>query len=337
MTRSTVTHAGGRDGVFHEGELAAQRATGERALAERNARMMAGAVPPAPAAFLAQQRMLVLASADEAGAMWASLVFGEAGFASAAGGETVTIDRTRCQIAPADALLGNLRVGGMLGLLAIELGSRRRYRVNGWVAALDDERIDLAVHEAFVNCPKYIQRRHLREIDTPSPERTLVASGTFLDSEREARIRRADTMFVASRHPGRGADASHRGGAQGFLQVRDERTIRIPEYAGNGLYNTLGNLLVSDRAGLAIVDFDDGRVIQLTGSATVVLNAPPEAHERATGDPGKSPKGGAPGLAGAATGRYWDFQVARWTELALPRTFRWELIDRSPFNPRPAM
>jgi hypothetical protein len=146
----------------------------------------------------------------------------------------------------------------------------------------------------------------------------------LLDLERQARIRRADTMFVASRHPHRGADASHRGGEPGFLELRDERTIRIPDYAGNGLYNTLGNLVVSSGAGLSIVDFEGGRVIQLIGSATVVLGAP--------GDSGESAQSASP-ASSAATGRYWDFVVSRWTELALPKTFRWELIDRSAFNP----
>jgi predicted pyridoxine 5'-phosphate oxidase superfamily flavin-nucleotide-binding protein len=290
-------------GFFHEGELFVQKTTGERAIAQRNSRMMSSAVPPSPAAFLAQQRMLVVASVDHAGALWASLIFGPAGFASAEG-EVVSIDRARAQIAADDAVLGNLQVGAMLGILAIELGSRRRYRINGFVSESSNEKVELGVREAYVNCPKYIQRRHLRELDEPAVAGAVTARGTDLDAERRALIRRADTMFVASRHPTRGADASHRGGAPGFLELRDERTLRVPEYAGNGLYNTLGNLVVSNQAGLAVVDFEGGRVLQLTGSATVVLE-----------------------------GRYWDFVVARWTELALPKSFRWELLDRSPFNP----
>ncbi|HXK17594.1 MAG TPA: pyridoxamine 5'-phosphate oxidase family protein [Polyangiaceae bacterium] len=314
----------GPDGAFHEGELAVQEATGERAIAERNSRMMSSTVAASPAAFLAQQRMLVVASADAAGAMWASLLFGEQGFAGSSG-EHVTLDLERAQIAPEDALLQNLRAGAALGLLAIELGSRRRYRTNGFVSTLTATRVELAVREAYVNCPKYIQRRKLHESDAPPAPSAPVARGTLLDRERVARIGRADTLFVASQHPGRGADASHRGGEPGFLEVLDARTLRVPEYAGNGLYNTLGNFVVSNSAGLAIVDFDDGRVIQLTGTASVVLDP------RAAGVLGGS--GGPESADSNATGRYWDFSVTRWTELQLPKTLRWELLDRSPFNP----
>jgi predicted pyridoxine 5'-phosphate oxidase superfamily flavin-nucleotide-binding protein len=325
MGKLTFVNAEGADeGVFHEGELAVQQATGERAIAERNSRMMYGAVPPAPAAFLAQQRLLVLASVDEAGTPWASLVFGTEGFASAPSGEVVLLDRARTQILPGDTLLDNLRLGAMLGLLAIELGSRRRYRVNGFVEAVTDESIALSVREAYVNCPKYIQRRHLLQSDEAPQTSRKIARGNVLDLERQALIRSADTLFVASRHPTRGADASHRGGEPGFVELRDERTLRIPEYAGNGLYNTLGNLKVWSPAGLAIVDFDGGRVLQLSGNTSVVLDAPaPE--NRAESALGRR--------SDAATGRYWDFTISRWTELSLPKSFRWELLDRSPFNP----
>ncbi|HZN40128.1 MAG TPA: pyridoxamine 5'-phosphate oxidase family protein [Planctomycetota bacterium] len=304
----------GDDGVFHEGELRVQEATGQRPVAERHARLVCGAVPPAPAAFLAQQRMLVLATVDEAGSPWASLVFGAKGFARTSGG-VVTIDRSRACVSPGDALLENLGAGGMLGILAIDLGSRWRYRINGFVSSATEERVELGVREAYVNCPKYIQRRVLCDTDGAPRASAASARGDSLDPERQALVRRADTMFVASCHPTRGADASHRGGEPGFLEIRDERTIRVPEYAGNGLYNTLGNLVVSNRAGLAVVDFDGGCVLQLSGSVTVALDPAP-----------------APG-AGAATGRYWDFMVSRWIQLPLPQSIRWELVERSPFNP----
>jgi predicted pyridoxine 5'-phosphate oxidase superfamily flavin-nucleotide-binding protein len=304
----------GDGGVFHEGELRVQEATGQRPVAERHARLVCGAVPPAPAAFLAQQHLLVLATVDAAGSPCASLVFGAKGFASASG-DVVTIDRSRARVSPGDALLENLGTGGMLGILAIDLGSRWRYRINGFVRSATEERIELRVREAYVNCPKYIQRRVLLDTDEVPRANAASARGDLLDAERQALVRRADTMFVASCHPTRGADASHRGGEPGFLEIRDERTIVVPEYAGNGLYNTLGNLVVRNRAGLAVVDFDGGCVLQLSGSATVALDPAP-----------------APGSA-ATTGRHWDFTVSHWIQLPLPQSIRWALVERSPFNP----
>jgi predicted pyridoxine 5'-phosphate oxidase superfamily flavin-nucleotide-binding protein len=315
-------------GAFHEGELAVQEATGERAAAERNSRIVSEAVPPTPARFLVQQRMLVLASVDRAGTPWASLVSGEPGFASTSDGDVVTIDRTRTHVSPDDALLRNLRLDGPLGVLAIDLGTRLRYRINGFIASMTEECIDLRVREAFVNCPKYIQRRHLSEGDELPRASSANVRGDLLDPERRALVRRADTMFVASWHPDRGADASHRGGEPGFLEILDERTIRVPEYAGNSLYNTLGNLVVSSQAGLAIVDFEGGKVLQLCGITEVVFDRPPGRSDSAA-DARRASDAGASG----ATGRYWDFTVSRWIELSLPRRFRWELLERSPFNP----
>jgi uncharacterized protein len=296
-----------RHGTFHEGELFVQETTGERALADRLAQVISHTVPPAVAAFLAEQQMLVVATQDAAGDLWASVVHGQPGFVGIARSGAVAIDRSMWEVARGDALLGNLELDSLVGLLAIELGSRRRYRINGRVASLGAKRIEIGVLEAYVNCPKYIQRRQLVEREPMSGASEPPAHGLVLDPLRQARIRRADTMFVASHHPARGLDASHRGGEPGFLEVRSEDTIRVPEYAGNSLYNTLGNFVVSNRAGLAVVDFDDARVLQLRGHAEVVLDA---------------------------THRYWDFTVSSWTELPLSRAYRWQLVERSRFNPK---
>lgn len=295
--------------TFHEGQLFVQDALGARALADRRARLVSDTVPPSVAAFLAEQHMLVLATQDGAGDLWASVVHGSPGFVSITSSGTVAIDTREWQVADGDALLDNLELDGAAGVLAIELGSRRRYRINGRVVSVDATRIEIGVREAFANCPKYIQRRELVECEAVLGASAPAVHGFVLDLPRLARIRRADTMFVASYHPGRGLDASHRGGEPGFIEVRDDDRIRVPEYAGDCLYNTLGNFVVSSRAGLSVVDFEDGRVLQLVGHAQVALDA------------------ACP---------YWDFTVSRWTELPLSRRNRWQLVERSPFNPTAA-
>jgi uncharacterized protein len=296
-----------RDGTFHEGELFVQEVTGERALADRHARVISATVPPSVGAFLAEQHMLVFATQDTAGDLWASVVHGLPGFVSVTRSGALAIDRGVWEVARGDALLGNLELDSPVGLLAIELASRRRYRINGRVVSLGVKRIEIDVGEAYVNCPKYIQRRELVECEAVSGASEPAAHGLTLDPLRQARIRRADTMFVASHHPARGLDASHRGGEPGFIEVRGHDIIRVPEYAGNSLYNTLGNFVISNRAGLAVVDFEDGRVLQLLGHVELAFDA-------------RCP--------------YWDFTVSSWTELPLSRAYRWQLLERSRFNPK---
>src|SRR5204862_84154 len=67
----------------------------------------------------------------------------------------------RAAARPDDPLWANLRHDPRIGVLFVELGSRRRYRVNGRVADPGADPLVVAVAEALPNCPKYITRRHL--------------------------------------------------------------------------------------------------------------------------------------------------------------------------------
>src|SRR6185369_12033549 len=51
-------------------------------------------------------------------------------------------------------------------------------------------------------------------------------------------------------------------------------TLTIPDFAGNLFFNTLGNILINPKAGIIFADFDTGDVLQLTGSAEVILDSP---------------------------------------------------------------
>jgi predicted pyridoxine 5'-phosphate oxidase superfamily flavin-nucleotide-binding protein len=159
--------------------------------------------------------------------------------------------------------------GGPIGLLAIEPGTRSRIRLNGTAVRTPDG-ILVDVTEVFGNCRKYIQRRAPGHgLDPPrKPQRR---TGTGLDEYQAALIRRADTFFIASSHPQRGADASHRGGSPGFVEVCGEPgTLRFPDYPGNRMFQTLGNITVDPRVGLLFADWDTGSVLQLTGRARIV-------------------------------------------------------------------
>lgn len=306
---------------FHEGERAAQRAAGEQDAARQNAAVIADAVTPGARRFLRAQPMLVVASRDLNGRPWASVVFGAPGFVSAGDdggdeGRLITIDRTATHGSNADVLWSDLAVAAPLGLLAIDLSTRRRLRINGRVEALTGERLILRVEQAYPNCPKYIQQRRLRAAaprERQTPE--AVSEGRVPDAAVLTAVREADTLFVASGHPSRGLDASHRGGRPGFIEVPAPDVLRIPDYAGNGMFNTLGNLLVDPRCGLTVLDFRRSRLHQMSGEATVrLVPAGP------SGDP-------------AVTGRSWDVRVQAWRSTELPVQADWEFLGYSPHNP----
>lgn len=126
---------------------------------------------------------------------------------------------------------------------------------------------------------------------------------------------RADVLFVATAHPTRGADSSHRGGAPGFIEVLDDRTLRIPDYSGNSMFNTLGNLRVNARAGIIVPDSERGRTLQLTGTAETLWNQD---------DPADRTGG---------THRFLAFRITHWLELPLPPGVKTEFLDYSPYNP----
>ena len=95
-------------------------------------------------------------------------------------------------------------------------------------------------------------------------------------------MRRAGTFFIGTAHPGRGADCSHRGGPPGFVR-EDDGELRFPDYHGNNMFNTLGNLAVDPAAALLFPDFATGRTVQLSGTAAVEWRAPGPADGVASG------------------------------------------------------
>jgi uncharacterized protein len=301
---------------FHEGELAVQERAGEREVADRNGAIVQGRIPARAFPFLAEQPMLVVGSADAARQPWASVLFGAPGFVRAeADGEEVRLDLARVGRSPGDALWTNLRAGADLALLAIDLDRRRRLRVNGWLADVAGEHARLAVREAYPNCPKYIQRRRLVSMAGPPTTTAAVETGDVLDAARLRLIETSDTFFVASRHPERGLDVSHRGGLPGFVRAVDHHTLRVPDYPGNGMYNTLGNLLVDQRVGVVFVDFARDRALQLVGTARVRFDDVEQ---------------GQPTIG---TRRFWELAVAGWREAPTGVACRWQVFEPSPFTP----
>jgi predicted pyridoxine 5'-phosphate oxidase superfamily flavin-nucleotide-binding protein len=296
--------------MFHSGERVVQSRAGVEHQADRIGRGLHDQLPAPAREFIAQQVLAIASTVDAAGRVWASPLSGPPGFMRAADGRSVAIDY---RPPPDDPLSAQLYDGAPLGLLAIDLAERRRARINGRVAARADGRIGLTVEAAYANCPKYIQARELIEPGVARPAARAAMRGAALSAEQQRWVATADTFFVATYHPAGGADASHRGGMPGFVQVRGVTSLAWPDYPGNSMFNTLGNIAEYPRAGLLFLDFAGGRALQLSGTAAIDWAA-------------------EPALPGAE--RVVTFEIEQVIELAGAIPAGWELREYSPFNPR---
>lgn len=256
---------------YHDGELAVQQRAGVRAEARRLVRMLDPAeLTPGAAHLLAQQTLAVIAARDERGRLWTSPLTGPSGFLQVLDAGTL-----RIHAAPGvgDPLHG-LPAGQPLGLVAIELGKRRRFRINGRLVRADPSLLTVEVDQAYGNCPQYIQQRVLQPSPTPrgTPSRHRPPGvESALTAEVLDRIRRADTFFLGTTHATRGNDASHRGGPAGFVRVEEDHTLWWPDYPGNNMFNSLGNLAVDPTASLLLPDFGAGHSLHLTGRAALEI------------------------------------------------------------------
>lgn len=260
---------------FHSGEIELQRKLGVAERMEKFGRqVIRDFMPDQHRTFFAQLPFLVAGTVDAAGDVWATLIAGQPGFAQSPDPRLLTI---AAALDPADPALSGLAQGRAIGLLGIELDTRRRNRMNGTIAALEETGLSIAVEQSFGNCPQYIQTRSWHMAD-PDPAADPPEHLDALDPAARAMIEAADTFFVASYVdlPGgqRQVDASHRGGKPGFVRIDAEGTLTIPDFAGNLHFNTLGNLLANPRAGLLFVDFATGDMLHLTGETAVILDSP---------------------------------------------------------------
>jgi uncharacterized protein len=301
---------------WHEGEILLQRSIGvaER-MDEVGRRVIRDHLTEQHRVFFPQLPFAVLGAVDADGDAWATLRAHRPGFLFSPDPRLLTVVLPRESSDPAD---GGMEDGAAVALLGIELPTRRRNRVNGTIARASQDGFSVIVEQAFGNCPRYIHPRNaafVRDPDTPSilPPVELQR----LDDQARTVIAQADTFFVASyvdRQGGqRQADVSHRGGRPGFVRVHNGRAdngdvLTIPDFAGNLYFNTLGNIAVNPRAGLAFVDFGSGDLLQMTGDAELL----PEGPENAS-------------FEGAE--RLWRFYPRRTVRRPQALPLRWTLLD----------
>jgi len=273
---------------FHAGELQAQRLAGSApAAAPIRTRM-----PEQHRAFFPLLRFVCVAVPDTEGWPLATLVEGPPGFASSP-------DPAQLSIAAlpqsGDPVRAHLHAGAPAGLLGIDLGTRRRNRLNGVVGRVDEGGFSVDVVQSFGNCPRYIEVRSL------APVARTPGAATALGAELPARAREmlaaCGTLFVASasgaavQGAAAGLDISHRGGPPGFARL-ENGVLTVPDYNGNRYFNTLGNFIAEPRAAIVLADFASGDMLQLQGLADI---------DWAAADPDQMPP----------VERAWRFRIVR--------------------------
>ena len=221
--------------------------------------------------------LLVVATLDRDGQPWCSVIAGLPGFIESPDERSL---RITAPILPGDPLSDNLQIGGEIGIVGVQMTSRRRNRISGLISAVDTDSFTVSVKQTLGNCPQYIQVRE----SSPTPELGRVAkekphfeSGALTARGQEI-VAVADTFFIATAHLGAdaedrlrtGVDASHRGGKPGFVRLEDSRTLMIPDFVGNFIFNTIGNLMLEPRAGLVFMDFATGDILYLAGEAEII-------------------------------------------------------------------
>jgi predicted pyridoxine 5'-phosphate oxidase superfamily flavin-nucleotide-binding protein len=305
--------------VFHAGEIEVQRRAGVERMASRVGNSIHAAVPPVAEEFLAARRWVVLATTDDTERPWASVLSGSPGFVRVLNGGMDGSGAThppalalRATPASGDPLAANLSSTEFVGLLAIDLATRRRMRVNARLTSHGDGAIVLRADQIYSNCPQYIQRRResagARQQGAPG-----VRHANALSASQRDWIAASDTFFIATVNPGEGADASHRGGPPGFVRVLGDRLV-WPDYQGNMMFNTLGNITVFPKAGLLFPDFATGSTLQVTGVASIDWDA-----------------GRAAAVPGAQ--RLVELTVEEVVEIRGAMPDRLELVDYSPHLP----
>ncbi|TRO35657.1 2Fe-2S iron-sulfur cluster binding domain-containing protein [Pseudomonas sp. ALS1131] len=264
-----------RQSPWHAGERQLQEkvGVGER-MEVLGQKVIRDYMPDQHREFYHQLPFMIAGTVDSSGQPWATLIEGEEGFVTSPDPRRLSFDLAAVALDPLDPASSGLDAGDAIGLLGIELHTRRRNRINGQIRQASAQRLEIAVEHSYGNCPQYIQLRQYRRVPERGGER---ADSTELDARTRALIEGADTFFVASyvEHDDgrRSVDVSHRGGRAGFVRVEGKR-LTIPDYAGNLFFNTLGNLSVNPRAGLLFVDFATGDVLQLGGRAEIILDSP---------------------------------------------------------------
>lgn len=298
---------------FHAGERDMQSRIGKREKMEAVGRnYIRPYMPDQHREFFGKLPFLVVGSVDPDGWPWASMVSGRPGFIQSPHDRRFDVD---VQPLPDDPLRTALKPGAPIGVVGVELSTRRRNRMNATVGRIENGGFSLDVVQSFGNCPQYIQTHDVTFVRDPDANIARSVDRILeLDPKARDMIATANSFYVTSHantpdHTG--VDVSHRGGRSGFVRV-EGNSLLVPDFAGNNFFNTLGNFLVNPRAGLLFPDYQTGDVLMLTGTVEVLSEDHPDIA----------------GFHGASRGWWFHLDHGLLLHDALP--FRAEFLEFSP-------
>lgn len=101
----------------------------------------------------------------------------------------------------------------------------------------------------------------------------VTAHAAFTEKDR-AFIESCPMFFLATAGPEGWPDCSYKGGMPGFVRVLDESTLAFPDYDGNGMFRSLGNVVVNPRVGLLFIDFGKPARLRVNGTAGLHADDP---------------------------------------------------------------
>ncbi|KAK4549319.1 hypothetical protein LTR36_006316 [Oleoguttula mirabilis] len=262
------------------------------------------ALSPQLANHLQTAPLIAIGTVDQQGRPWTTLWGGESGMARSLGGGIVGIrtavtgrhDPVVEELVgrdPTGEVVREQGQGRMVSGLTIDLVTRKRVKMYGRMVAgalstREDEltghgetvaevQLVLKIEQSLGNCPKYLNSKRI--VPTFSrPE--LVDDNPYFSQRAVKLLEKADLFFVSSSQHDLDMDTNHRGGPPGFLRLASNEpsgaVVCWPEYSGNRLYQTLGNLRVNPMAGICVPDFETGDMLYITGKTEILVGA--EAH-----------------------------------------------------------
>lgn len=303
------------ENFFHDGQLAVQKIADEEEIAKQRIPMISNSLHPRSIPFIEDQILAFPGSEDYNGNIWLSLLIGERGFIKIPSLQEITFDLSKIVSNPTDIFFKNIELKPTVGLLFHEAARRIRYRAWG-IARKKENQLVFDIRMGYPSCPKHIQREI---IEIPEDAKVTSASyqkGTKLGEVEKALIIEAHTFFIATQTKKGDIESSHRGGDPGFIEIQENGILRVPDYIGNSMFSTLGNIYENPKAALLFVDYKKGETLQLSGNAELQFDQNSKDDFYKSGE----------------TGRFWTFQTEKWIRTVNHHKVNSKFIDFSPFN-----